>query len=429
MKTVAHKTIHNWWDGQVIIDEVREYVDARGSLTELWRTDDEVMCEGPYCPAMSYWSITKPYVMRGPHQHSAAQCDWFYTFKNRMVYQLYNPETKEMKYHFTNPNAITRVKVAPPIIHSYRSLENREITTANFPSSLFMGENKKFPIDEIRWEEKFSHVPVIFIFGANGRLGKALSNAFFTNMGFHEFEVVPCYEKINNLSELEAFFKYLEPLFKDRNLYFFNCAAMTNVQDANTTFEKWEWANAHMPVHMANFCVSNNWKFIGFSTDYCYQENSTNNYTKSKQLFEQTIKNCGEDRSISIIRVANLFSTETTDVHNVIVKFKNAISKNGSVSVDPNLDVYPTDVALLSNAIVELFNGGSFASNSLKYFNVVPKSYKLDDFVKTYFPNATINISPTTITPWGSKFESDKNSTIIPLNGNEGSISEVASRV
>ena len=429
MKTVAHKTIHNWWNGLVIIDEVREYVDARGSLTELWRTDDEIMCQEPYCPKMSYWSMTKPYIMRGPHQHSMAQCDWFYTFKNKMVYQLYNQETKEMRYYFTNPNAITRVKVAPPIIHSYRSLENKEIVTANFPSSLFMGENKKSPIDEVRWEANFDKVPVIFIFGANGRLGKALTKSFFDNMGFHQYEVIPCYEKLNSLEELETHFKYLETILKDRDVYFFNCAALTNVQDANTTFDKWEWANVHMPVHMANFCVANNWKFIGFSTDYYYQTETGNNYTKSKKIFEQTIKNCGEDKCISIVRVANLFSSDPSDVHNIIAKFKNGIIKNGNITIDPHLSVFPTDVSILSRALVQMFDAKLFTTNSIKYFNMIPKKYKLTEFVRTFFPNVKVNIKSSNITPWDDKFESDSNATIIPLEGNDSIISEVASRV
>jgi len=429
MKTVAHKNIHNWWDGKVIIDEVREYIDDRGSLTELWRTDDEVMCEDPYCPQMSYWSITKPYVMRGMHQHSMAQCDWFYTFKSKMVYQLYNEETKEMRCYFTNPNAITRVKVSPPIIHGYRSLENRDIVTANFPSSLFMGENKKEPIDEIRWEDKFKDVPVVFIFGANGRLGKALTKSFFDNMGFCTYEVVPCYEKLNSVEEVSKLFKTLEALFKGRKLYFFNCAALTNVQDKNTLFDIWEWANAKMPSYMANYCVANDWKFIGFSTDYIYQnsEETKNNYTLSKKLFEKLIETNSRNDGISILRVANLYSKDPNDVHNAIIKFCNVIKSCKEATIDPKLSIFPTNVEILSFKIVGLFKNSSFDHMDCKYFNIIPKKYKLDNFISTFFPNTPIKTIDSKLTPWDIKFETDKEPIKLNIGQSENAIQNIIS--
>jgi len=428
MKTVAHKNIESWWDGKIIIDEVREYIDPRGALVELWREDDEVMNCGAHTPKMSYWSITKPYIMRGPHQHSQAQCDWFYTFKSKMVYQLYNPETNEMKVYFTNPNAITRVKVAPPIIHSYRSLELHDIMTANFPSSLFMGENKKYPIDEIRWEEKFIHNPVVFIFGANGRLGKALTKTFFDNMGFHEFEVIPCYEKIKDTGELQVFLAKLESLFKGRDLYFFNCAALTNVQDNKTSFDNWDWNNVKLPTHLANYCCSNSWKFIGFSTDYIYRsdEDDKNMYIKSKKLFEKTITNLG-DCNISILRVANLFSLREDDTHNMIAKFKTNIKNQVAISLDPDLSVFPTSVEQLSVKIVEIFKSKQFINDSIKYFNIIPKKYNLVEFFNEFYNEPCYKIK-STVVPWDDKFEKDPNATIIALGSCENSIKEIISR-
>lgn len=425
MKTVAHKNIESWWDGKVLIDEVREYIDTRGSLVELWREDDEVMNSGQHSSKMSYWSVTKPYIMRGPHQHSPAQIDFFYTFKNKMVYQLYNPETNEMKIYFTNPNVITRVKVAPPIIHSYRSLEIHDITTANFPTSLFMGENKKSPIDEIRWEEKFIHNPVVFVFGANGRLGKALTKTFFDNMGFHEFEVVPCCEKIKNNEELQIFLNKLESLFKGRDLYFFNCAALTNVQDSTTTFDVWDWSNVKLPTHIANYCCANKWKFIGFSTDYVYRssEDDKNMYIKSKKLFETTIKNLG-DCNITILRVANLFSSDINDTHNMIVKFKNSIKNNKPITLDPNLSVYPTNVDVLSTKIVEMFKKGIFINDSIKYYNFIPKKYNLVEFFNKFFKEPCY-INDSNIILWDDKFENDPNATIIELESNEDDINKI----
>jgi len=425
MKTVSYKTIQNWWNGLVIIDEIKEYIDPRGSLTELWRTDDETMCQEQFCPVMSYWSITKPYVMRGPHQHSK-QVDFFYTFKSKMVYQLYNQETNEIKHYFTNPNAITRVKVAPPIIHSYRALEDKDVLSANFPTSLFMGENKKSEIDEIRWEQKFEHNPVIFIFGANGRLGKKLTKTFFDEMGFHEYDVVPCYEKIENNDQLQIFIDKLELLFKGRKLYFFNCAALTNVQDKSTSFDVWEWANAKLPSHLANHCCTNGWKFIGFSTDYVYREDESNNYIKSKKLFEKIIANCGNG-CVTLIRVANLYSTDLDDTHNLISKFKNNVKNQVAISLDPRLSVYPTNVEDLSIKIVQMFKDGVFTHEEIKYFNIISKKYNLVEFFNTFF-NEPCYSNVSYVVPWDGKFENDPNATILNIEGNEKNIQEIIKR-
>jgi dTDP-4-dehydrorhamnose 3,5-epimerase len=430
MKTVAHKNLESWWGGKVIIDEVREYCDPRGSLTELWRKDDEVMNEpNNVNPVMSYWSITKPFIMRGPHQHEA-QTDWFYTFKSKMLYQLYNPETKEMKTFITNKNAITRVKVAPPIIHSYRSLESSDILTANFPTALFMGENKKSKIDETRWEEKFEHNPKIIIFGANGRLGKKLTKAFLNGMGFHEYDVIPCYDKIESKGALDAFLLKLEALYKEKNVYFFNCAALTNVQDVNTTYMDWEWANSVMPIHIANVCRANGWKFIGLSTDYVYKELDTNNYTNSKKQFEKTLSVLKEDSAISILRVANLYSLDLDDSHNAIVKMRNRIQQVGSITIDPNLSIFPTNVEHLSNTIVEMYKNKEFEAKELKYFNIVTKEYKLDDFVERFITTdkSKIELKDSGITPWATPFKEDPTAKIIHLREDETFIEEIASR-
>jgi dTDP-4-dehydrorhamnose reductase len=290
-----------------------------------------------------------------------------------------------------------------------------------------MGEDKKSPIDEIRWEEKFHDVPVIFIFGANGRLGKTLTKAFFDNMGFHRYEVVPCYEKIKDMNDLTNFLKTLDTLFKGRNLYFFNCAALTNVQDEKTSFDVWEWTNAKMPAYIANYCIANKWKFIGISTDYIYQnvDGVTNNYVRSKKLFENISANCLDDGLMKIIRVANLFSIDEDDSHNLIVKFKNIIKNKGEITIDPELPVYPTDVSILAKKLVDMYENKQFDSKEQKYFNIISKKYKLNDFVNTFFPNTKINLAKSKVAPWDEKFENDKDATLVLLEGNDESIGKI----
>ena len=48
----------------VIIKNLNQYHDDRGWLSEVYRQD-----EVNYHPAMAYISVTKPGVIRGPHEH------------------------------------------------------------------------------------------------------------------------------------------------------------------------------------------------------------------------------------------------------------------------------------------------------------------------------------------------------------------------
>jgi len=440
MNTVNHKEICNWWDGKVIIDEVREYVDSRGSLIETWRTDD-----GKYkdcTPKMSYSSFSLPYVMRGPHQHKD-QTDWFYTFKNKMVYHLYNPETQEMKLHFTDPTKITRVKVAPPIIHSYRNLENHQIFTSNFPTSLFMGENKKEEIDEVRFEHKCVDNNTFVILGANGRLGKAITNRFFEGMGFHEYDVVPVDRKLNSLEEIVKLFSELDNAFKDekthrheRKICVINCCAFSNVQEAGKYKEIVEWVNTQMPFQLATECSKRDWKFIQFSSDYVYQSVRRNNfyaelgeYTLSKQKMERLFRECPSERvkTTLMVRVANLYSDDVNDGHTVIGKFNKIVSGLGTtgtekVRVVKDTFVMPSNVKYIADIIYKMvttMGDASFYSQiGRKNFNfwikdefcainLVPTSrYSLENFVTKFFnvDKKDIDMKECQIYDWTSEF-------------------------
>ncbi|HEY9403976.1 MAG TPA: hypothetical protein VIQ24_15055, partial [Pyrinomonadaceae bacterium] len=57
----------------VVVRDVRKFVDERGWLAELFRHDE---LEAEYFPAMCYISSTEPSVQRGPHEH-VDQADFF----------------------------------------------------------------------------------------------------------------------------------------------------------------------------------------------------------------------------------------------------------------------------------------------------------------------------------------------------------------
>lgn len=358
MNTIVHKELHNLWGGKVIVDEIRQFADERGMLCEMWRVDDDKEKSAP--PVMSYWSVTNPFVMRGPHEHTA-QCDWFVTWFARMIYQLYNPATGEMFHFITDPTKIYRVKVDVGIIHSYRNLELRPVTTGNFPSALFMGLDKKLPIDEIRHEEKLkSDLTTYVILGAGGRLGKALVDYLYKNMGCHSYHVLPIYEKLNDVTDVTNFLYNLlatkPQQFDPKNIKVINCAALTNVQKLKEYTEEVKWANVDMPRHLGSGCETVGCTFYQISSDYVFREGDESVYTRSKKDMEHCLKMFVP--SAHIIRVANLFSMDSSDTHNIISKLKTAIASNQQITYDPDQKVFPTDVALAAPAIINFVNFG-----------------------------------------------------------------------
>lgn len=398
--TVNHKQIHNWWDGKVIIDEITEYTDQRGCLIELWRTDDYKMNDdgfgGGTVPTMSYWSVTKPMVVRGPHQHEN-QTDWFITMKGLMVYQLYNPDNGEMKHFITNPDKVTRVKVAPPIIHSYRNLSTKECLSGNFPTALFMGKDKKGytptqKIDEIRHEHVVERADcrTVWVFGSNGRLGKSLVNKLYKKMGYHTYNVVPVSMKINNdmndIKNLEVVLDFIKQN-KKANDVIVNCMAKTDVQNQEDDFE---FANFRLPKFLAEFCVANGLYFVQFSTDYVFQSGETSKYTQSKMMFEiwydstLPIENQYETdfkKLVKIVRIANLFSQDVSDTRNLLNKVYKSFLDNNLKSPQ-NLVIMPTDVEVLSEFLVNeyLFE----LDNHAPITNVSGKPYSIEDLVEKF---------------------------------------------
>lgn len=438
MRTVATtKVCHELWDKKVIIEEIREYRDSRGLLAEVWRTDDEVLnAPGGKSPAMCYVSQTKPYVMRGPHQHDA-QCDFFYTFHAKMSYHLYNPDTDEMFVYVTDPSKITRVKVDVPIVHGYRNLENRDVFTSNYPTSLFMGKDKKEVIDEIRWEPKVAANQTFVVLGAGGRLGKAIVDELHKTMGLHKHHVIPIYSKFKNTDEVYKLFTTLDIALADfetgkidsERITVINCAAYANVQKADNGDVSLEsevrWANTEMPLFLCKQTASRNWKLIQFSTDYVFQKlkpeasiySELGYYTKSKIEMEHQfdISPANLVKGVTVLRVANLYSIDDGEhKHNMIKKFAKTRRNNKQFVIDPHIKVYPTEVSELASYLVKnLANreDNSFSKilwNCDEYVkcNLIPSnSYSLPEFLSRFFNTQDFKIYENDTEPWWRSFE------------------------
>jgi dTDP-4-dehydrorhamnose 3,5-epimerase len=134
---------------------IREFLDERGWLAELFRHDE--LAEEFY-PTMAYISSTEPGVTRGPHEH-VDQADLFCfigpsNFKLRMWDNRQDSET----YHHVmtlfvgqdNPKAVL---VPKGVVHAYRNIGHTPGIVINCPNRLYMGEGKRQLIDEIRHED------------------------------------------------------------------------------------------------------------------------------------------------------------------------------------------------------------------------------------------------------------------------------------
>ncbi len=144
----------------VIIKNLEKFEDKRGWLTEFWR-DDELK---DYDPVMGYFSITKPNVVRGPHEH-VYQSDCF-IFVGPGTFHLHLWDARNAKHrHGLSKTAgdhdmysigerkPTLVIVPPGVVHAYKCVSKTNGYVINLPNKLYKGKDKKEEIDEIRWED------------------------------------------------------------------------------------------------------------------------------------------------------------------------------------------------------------------------------------------------------------------------------------
>lgn len=137
----------------------------------------------------------------------------------------------------------------------------------------------------------------VLITGANGQLGKTIEELYAKNDLDIDFVFLSKYEfDITNQFEVES-------LFQNNHFdYCINCAAYTNVEQAEKTPDIAFKINAEATKYIAESCVSSNTVLIHISTDYVFDgekktpyevddiPNPINEYGKSKLLGEEYIK-------------------------------------------------------------------------------------------------------------------------------------------
>jgi dTDP-4-dehydrorhamnose 3,5-epimerase len=139
----------------VVIRELKQFSDPRGWLIELFRHDQ---LEPEFFPIMSYVSMTKAGVARGPHEH-VDQADCF-CFIGPSTFRLYlwdnrsNSRTYKMKAFFDLGEQNPAMVIVPKgVAHAYKNIGDVEGLVYNAPNRLYKGEGYKEPVDEIRHED------------------------------------------------------------------------------------------------------------------------------------------------------------------------------------------------------------------------------------------------------------------------------------
>ncbi|MBI4697880.1 MAG: dTDP-4-dehydrorhamnose 3,5-epimerase family protein [Nitrospirae bacterium] len=136
----------------IIIKKLELFSDSRGWLMELFREDNNL--KHGFDPVMSYISVTKPSVARGPHEH-IEQTDYFCFLGN---FNLYLWDNRKGSPTYNNKQIIENtdrliVIVPPGIVHAYKNMGQEDAMVLNFPDRLYAGRGKKEKVDEVRYED------------------------------------------------------------------------------------------------------------------------------------------------------------------------------------------------------------------------------------------------------------------------------------
>ena len=139
----------------VIVRELKKFTDDRGWLAELFRHDE---LTEEFRPVMTYISVTRPQVTRGPHEH-VDQADLFaFIGPSNFKIRLWDnrPESStfgKMMTLVVGEDDPKSVLVPAGVVHAYRNVGEVDGVVINSPNRLFAGHGKREPVDEIRHED------------------------------------------------------------------------------------------------------------------------------------------------------------------------------------------------------------------------------------------------------------------------------------
>jgi len=135
----------------IIAKDLVYFNDKRGWLVELFRQDE---LPGELAPVMSYISMTRPGVARGPHEH-VHQTDYF-CFLGAFTLYLWDTRANSptRMYRMCVTDTKDRIFIVPPgVVHAYKNTSGSDGLVINLPDRLYAGPGKTEKVDEIRYED------------------------------------------------------------------------------------------------------------------------------------------------------------------------------------------------------------------------------------------------------------------------------------
>ena len=140
----------------MVVKALGKYLDERGWLAELFRSDE---IDSSFLPAMAYISMTRPGIARGPHEHrEQADCFAFIGPSNFKVYlwdaRDDSPTRGVKQVIYAGGDSPVMVIVPAGVVHAYKNIGGEDGIVFNAPNRLYAGAGKRSPVDEIRHEEE-----------------------------------------------------------------------------------------------------------------------------------------------------------------------------------------------------------------------------------------------------------------------------------
>ena len=143
----------------VLLQPLARAEDSRGWLTELFRADElEATGMRESQPVMGYLSMTRPGVVRGPHEHREQTDIFALAGPSDFEIMLWDNRSGSPTFGRRETLALgasrPAVLVIPPgVVHAYRNIGKEDGWVLNFANRLYKGPGRKEPVDEIRHED------------------------------------------------------------------------------------------------------------------------------------------------------------------------------------------------------------------------------------------------------------------------------------
>lgn len=142
----------------VDIRDLQANVDERGHLVEMFREDWELFDSSP---AMSYYSLTYPGVVRAWHRHTRGQVDHFVCPDGRIKIGVYDDRSDSQTYEEIDTFVIGEhnlqiVRIPGACWHGFKAISDDPALLVNFPTNLYDYEDP----DEERLPHDTEKIPL-----------------------------------------------------------------------------------------------------------------------------------------------------------------------------------------------------------------------------------------------------------------------------